>query len=171
DAEQQVSDGMYMIGQVATMHSDVFTLADLHENVSGGAQARLEAWREAVAPMDDTKAAPCDVAIVGVGMIVPGADSVDAYWNNVLQGVNTITEVPRSRWDWELYYDPDPNARDKVYSNWGGFIDETVFDPFKFGIPPMSMKVIDPMQLLSLEVCSRALADAGMADGNFDREN
>src|SRR5699024_1788902 len=47
DAEQQVSDGMYMIGQVATLHRDVFTLADLHENVSGGSQARLEQWAAA----------------------------------------------------------------------------------------------------------------------------
>ncbi|HVT37378.1 MAG TPA: SDR family NAD(P)-dependent oxidoreductase, partial [Nevskiaceae bacterium] len=65
----------------------------------------------------------------------------------------------------------DRNARDKVYSRWGGFLEEVPFDPTSYGIPPRSMKSIDPMQLLALEVARRTLADAGYAQGGFDREN
>ena len=32
------------------------------------------------------------------------------------------------RFDWQTYYDPDPQARDKIYSRWGGFIDPVPFD-------------------------------------------
>lgn len=169
DAEAQLHDGMFMIGQVATLNRATFTLADLHERVSVGATTRLEDWGRPAAAQ--TSAAPCDVAIIGIGVLAPGASDAQSYWDNILAGRSSITEVPRSRWDWELYYDPDRSARDKIYSKWGGFIDETVFDPFVYGIPPMSMKVIDPIQLLALESCSRALADAGLADGHFDREH
>ena len=169
DAGQQKRDGMYMIGQVATMRDQVVTCAELHENVSTRGTQRLlelesdvEARREA--------ASPSDVAVVGIGMVLPGAGDADSFWHNVVEKVSIIREVPRERWDWRLYFDPDMNARDKVYSKWGGFLDEITFDPLRFGIPPRSMKSIDPMQLLSLECTARALDDAGF-DDDFDREN
>src|SRR5262249_39069871 len=43
--------------------------------------------------------------------------------------------------------------------------------PTRYGIPPNSLRSIDPVQLLALEVVRRALEDAGYADGDFDREN
>jgi len=51
-------------------------------------------------------------------------------------------------------------------------IDEIDFDPLRYGIPPQSLAAIEPVQLLSLEVASRALADAGYDDPTryFDRE-
>src|SRR3546814_10056623 len=82
----------------------------------------------------------------------------------------SIREVPESRWDWKLFFDQNRKVRDKVYSRWGGFLEEIHFDPTRFGIPPKSMKSIDPMQLLALEGASRALDDAGYAKGGFDRE-
>ena len=44
-------------------------------------------------------------------------------------GVDAITEVPPDRWDWRLYYDPDPKAPDKIISKWGGFLPDVAFDP------------------------------------------
>jgi acyl transferase domain-containing protein len=49
-----------------------------------------------------------------------------------------------------VYYDPNPNARDKIVSKWGGFIDPIVFDPTKFRIPPRALKSIDPLQLFQV---------------------
>ncbi|MFB8790594.1 MAG: beta-ketoacyl synthase N-terminal-like domain-containing protein [Potamolinea sp.] len=82
-----------------------------------------------------------------------------------------MTEIPQSRWDWRLFYDPDKKARDKIYSKWGGFIDDVPFDPMRFGIPPKSLKSIEPLQLLALEAVRRALEDAKLTGGDFDREN
>src|SRR3546814_6681199 len=56
----------------------------------------------------------------------------------------SIREVPESRWDWKLFFDQNRKVRDKVYSRWGGFLEEIHFDPTRFGIPPKSMKSIDP---------------------------
>ncbi|MDP3294069.1 MAG: beta-ketoacyl synthase N-terminal-like domain-containing protein, partial [Nevskia sp.] len=166
----QYQDGMFMIGQVATLRDDVVTLDALHREVTEGGMAMLQA---AVAGKSARKqeAKPSDIAIVGVGTLLPKAQSREKYWENIVDQVCVIGEVPKDRWDWKMYFDADRKARDKVYSRWGGFLDEVVFDPISYGIPPKSMKSIDPMQLLTLEVTRRALADAGMSDGDFDREN
>ena len=171
DAAQKLR-GMYMIGQVATLHDKVLGVEELHRNVTDGAGALLsELAAEESAPAET--ASPSDIAIIGVGMILPQIDSADDFWGKVLNLESTITEVPKDRWDEELYFNPDKDARDKVYSRWGGFLDEVVFDPATFGIAPSSMKSIDPMQLLSLECTARALRDAGMGSGqaDFDREH
>ncbi|MES0872717.1 SDR family NAD(P)-dependent oxidoreductase [Sinimarinibacterium thermocellulolyticum] len=167
--DRQRSDGMYMIGQVATLRDRVQTLAELHAEVCDGAAQRLEAQAGA-AQARAAEARPSDVAIVGIGVTLPGANSPDDYWELILKQRSVLREAPRERWDPALFYDPDPKARDKVYSKWGGFLDEVPFDPLKFGIPPKSMKAIDPLQLLTLETAVRTLADAGYADGGFDRE-
>ena len=166
--EQQIVDGMYMIGQVATLTREPMSIADLHDRVCGQSQAMLAGFTDHIQSKIE-KAAPSDIAIVGIGVLLPKAPDVNQYWDNVLGRVNAITEVPRERWDWRLYFDADRNARDKIYSKWGGFIDELMFDPTRYGIPPNSMKSIDPMQLLTLETVNRAIEDAGLSD--FDREN
>src|SRR5262249_46466801 len=62
------------------------------------------------------------------------------------------------------------NAGKKTPCKWGGFLDDVVFDPLTYGIPPKSLSAIEPVQLLSLEIARRAIADAGYADRAFARE-
>ena len=83
------------------------------------------------------------------------------------------TPSPKSRadrWDWRLYYDADPKAPDKIVSKWGGFLPDVAFDPLRYGMPPSSLRSIEPAQLLALEVVRTALADAGYAERPFPRE-
>ncbi|MGH8446627.1 MAG: beta-ketoacyl synthase N-terminal-like domain-containing protein, partial [Solimonas sp.] len=168
--DRQLSDGMYMIGQVATLRSEPLSVTALHEDVCNAGQRLLEAVSAARVERAQ-KAQPSDVAIIGIGTLLPKAGSADEFWYHVLHKDIALGEVPKSRWDWTLYFDGDRKARDKVYSRWGGFLDEIPFDPMRFGIPPKSMKSIDPMQLLTLEVARRAVADAGYAEGGYDRGN
>jgi len=166
-AEQQLSAGMYMIGQVATLRDGTLPIAELHREVCSGAQALLE---QAAPAAPKPQAQPSDIAIVGIGLVLPKANDASEYWNNVLHKVSVIREAPESRWDWKLFFDENRKTRDKIYSRWGGFLEEIHFDPTRFGIPPRSMKSIDPMQLLTLEAASRALDDAGYSKGGYDRE-
>ena len=71
--------------------------------------------------------------------LFPKAKDLHTFWRNILDKVDTIEEVPLSHWDWRNYYDPDPLARDKIYSKWGGFLEDIEFDPTKYGIPPGSL--------------------------------
>ncbi|HEY1076538.1 MAG TPA: beta-ketoacyl synthase N-terminal-like domain-containing protein, partial [Fontimonas sp.] len=166
--QRQRDDGMFMIGQVATLRDRVVSIAELHSEVCDGASAVLAACADAATAPAAAK--PSDIAIIGIGVTLPRANTPDEYWDLILKQISVIREAPQQRWDAELIYDADPKARDKVYSKWGGFLDEIAFDPLKYGIPPKSMKAIDPLQLLTLETAARTLADAGYADGQFDRE-
>src|SRR5580704_824400 len=169
DEPAQHRDGMYMIGQVAVLRTEVGTLAELHAEVSEQS-AELVAQLDPAIEVNEPQGAPSDIAIVGMSVLLPGAQQPETFWTNVLRNKASFKEIPPERWDWRLYYEPSRSARDKVYSKWGGFLDEVEFDPFHFGIPPNSLKSIETMQLLGLEATRRALIDAGYERGDFDRE-
>jgi acyl transferase domain-containing protein/NAD(P)H-dependent flavin oxidoreductase YrpB (nitropropane dioxygenase family)/NAD(P)-dependent dehydrogenase (short-subunit alcohol dehydrogenase family) len=168
-AAEQWERGLYMIGQVAGLRDRIGTLAELHGDICAGSAARLEALPEpAVSP--EPALPPADIAIVGIGSIVPGASELATFWSNILNKVDAITEVPASRWDWRRYYDADRAAPDRIYSRWGGFVGDVPFDPIEFGMPPNSLRSIEPFQLLGLLAAHAALRDAGYADRPFPRE-
>ena len=50
------------------------------------------------------------VAVVGVGAILPDAGDAPAFWRNVKEGRYSITEVPKERWDPDLYFDHRQSA-------------------------------------------------------------
>ena len=170
DPDQQRLDGMYMLGQVAALRRDVLRIEELHRDVSAGGMALFDA----IAVPEPAAAAdappPCDVAIIGVGCVLPGAPDVRTFWSNVLNKVDAITEVPKDRFDADAYFDRDVKARDRIVSKWGGFLADVPFDPVKYGIPPSALPSIDSLQLLALEVVDQAMQDAGLADRPFPRE-
>jgi acyl transferase domain-containing protein/NAD(P)H-dependent flavin oxidoreductase YrpB (nitropropane dioxygenase family)/NAD(P)-dependent dehydrogenase (short-subunit alcohol dehydrogenase family)/acyl carrier protein len=167
DAEIQQAKGMYMIGQVIALQRQVISLAQLHARVTQGAAAWL-ARQSIPAFQQATRAEP--VAIVGMACIYPGAPDLESFWANILEDRDQVGEVPAERWSVNQYYAGANAAADKSVSKWGGFIDDTPFDPLRYGIPPAALAAIEPVQLLSLEVAAQALKDAGYASRWFDRE-
>jgi len=111
------------------------------------------------------------IAVIGLASILPQAHNLDEYWDNILNKINCISDIPASRWSIEDYYDPDPKVPDKSYCKRGGFIPDIDFDPMEFGLPPNILEVTDVSQLLALVVAKEALEDAGYGDErNWDRE-
>ncbi|MCA0926783.1 type I polyketide synthase [Ruegeria profundi] len=163
DQERQ---GVYMIGQLASLRDSASTIADLHADVCDGAVSYLkEAVPEAPRQEAFVEGPGSRVAITGISTILPKAQDQFQFWENILDKVDAITEVPERRWDWRRYFDEDRDAPDKSYSRWGGFVDEMPFDPIRYGIPPNSMTSVEPLQLLTLELVRKALEDAGFEDG------
>ena len=120
-----------------------------------------------------------EFAIVGMACVMPGAPDVETFWANVVDGVDSVTEVPASRWQQERHFDPDYDSAARgasdepmSISKWGGFVPEVGFDALAWGIPPASLASIDPAQLLALKAAGAALDDAGYGAGGrpFDRE-
>ncbi|SMB25369.1 Modular polyketide synthase [Sterolibacterium denitrificans] len=110
------------------------------------------------------------IAIIGMACIFPGAPNLQRYWDNIVNGVDAISEVPEQRWA-SLFYDPDSGEVDRFYCRRGGFVDDYVdFDPLKYGVMPRAAASADPDQLLSLRVGIEALEDAGYASREFPRE-
>ena len=173
DAERQARDGMYMIGQVAALRGKVVSMAELHEDVCEGSGKVLQAAAASAPRTSRKKRAPeppCDVAIVGMACLLPDARNSQELWANLVAKHDAVGEVSKERFNIDLYYDQDRGARDKVYSRWGGFLNPVAFDPVRYGIPPNSLRSIDPMQLLSLVIVDQALGDAGYSEREFDRE-
>jgi acyl transferase domain-containing protein/NAD(P)-dependent dehydrogenase (short-subunit alcohol dehydrogenase family)/acyl carrier protein len=172
EKEKQLEQGMYMIGQIASLHEGVCSVRELHEAVSAGSAEWLKHVEAPQLAAEEEPAAekPCDIAIVGVSCMLPKAANVREFWANIVGKVNAITEVPKTRFDADRHFDPDKKARDKMYSRWGGFLSDVAFDPMHYGIPPNALASIDPMQLLALLAVEDALKDAGLDSKPFNRE-
>jgi len=103
------------------------------------------------------------IAVVGMAGRFPGAPNTRHFWSNLRNGVTSIIEVPKSRWDADEFFDPDPNADNRTYAKWGGFIqDVDRFDSLFFNISPAEAEVMDPQQRLFMQVCWQAFEDAGL---------
>ncbi|MBD1559673.1 SDR family NAD(P)-dependent oxidoreductase [Vibrio sp. S9_S30] len=110
-------------------------------------------------------AQPQHIAIVGIAGRYPKASSLHEFWQNLVQGVDTITEIPASRWDHSRYFDERKGVLGKTYSKWGGFIDGVdEFDPLFFNISPHDAEFMDPQERIFLQCAYHALEDAGYAD-------
>ncbi|MCM3926284.1 polyketide synthase, partial [Frankia sp. AiPs1] len=106
------------------------------------------------------------IAVIGMAVLLPGAPDLAAYWQNLLAGIESISEAPPHRWD-PQFYDPagalEPHP-ERIYCRRGGFVDEYAYaDPLRFGIPPADVAGIEPDQLLALQVAASAIDDAGGA--------
>jgi short-subunit dehydrogenase len=122
---------------------------------------QLERRRATASPLT---AAGEPVAIVAMSCRFPNADSPEALWDVLREGVDVIGEFPRDRgWDVDGIYDPDPEARGKTTVVRGGFLDTAAdFDAAFFNISPREALAMDPQQRLLLEIAWEALERASI---------
>jgi natural product biosynthesis luciferase-like monooxygenase protein len=102
------------------------------------------------------------IAVIGLSCRFPEAPGPAAFWDLLVNARDVVTEVPRDHWDWRCVFDSNPEADNKTYSRWGGFLrDIALFDAGFFNISPREARLLDPQQRLFLEVAWEAFEDAG----------
>ena len=120
-----------------------------------------EVLAQPVAPAT-TCVEPDPVVVVAMACRFPGAPDLAAFWENLSNGVDAITEVPPDRWANDLFYDKNPAVPGKVNTKCAGFVDDiALFDADLFAISPYEAAEIDPQQRMLLEVSWRLIENAG----------
>ncbi|MBI2423068.1 MAG: SDR family NAD(P)-dependent oxidoreductase [Candidatus Hydrogenedentes bacterium] len=106
-----------------------------------------------------------------MGCLFPKAQSLGAYWANIKNGVDGITEIPETHWAVGDYFDEDPKRPDFTYGKRGGFLDPVDFNPMHYNMPPNTLEATDTAQLFGMLAAEMALDDAGYgATKEFDRQ-
>ncbi len=99
------------------------------------------------------KAVDAEVAIIGMAVNVPGADSLDGFWQNLVDARESIH-----------YF--EPNKGDRV--NARGILKNPLgFDEQFFEMTPVEARFIDPQQRLLLELAWQSLENAGYSPKDF----
>jgi reducing polyketide synthase SwnK len=104
-----------------------------------------------------------DIAIVSMAVRLPGGITTpEEFWELLDSGGDTVTDVPKDRWDADALYDADPDSPGKAYCTKGGFLGSVgSFDAQLFGISPREAQALHPSQQVMLETSWEALERAG----------
>ena len=103
-----------------------------------------------------------EIAVVGVGCTLPDAHDPETLWENILDKKYSISPMPESRFDYDLYYDPDRSAEDKTYTALAGHIDDFEFDFDRFGYAEGKEKRLSRSQKMVLQTAYKAVEHAGL---------
>jgi acyl transferase domain-containing protein/acyl carrier protein len=107
-----------------------------------------------------------DVAIVGMSCRFPGARTVAEFWQNVADGVESISRLS----DQELLESGVPQAdlANPAYVKAAPILEEpALFDAAFFGFSPTEARTMDPQQRILLELAYEALEDAACVPDRY----
>jgi acyl transferase domain-containing protein len=101
-----------------------------------------------------------DVAVIGMACRLPGAQDIDQFWENLRDGVESISFFSK---DELLLANLDPNILNTPgFVNAGSVLEDVdKFDASFFGFNPREAECMDPQQRFFLECAWHALEDGG----------
>src|SRR5215470_9250806 len=107
------------------------------------------------------------IAVIGMSGRFPGARNVDQFWQNLRDGVESISWFSKE----ELLaagVNPDLVNRPGYVRAKGIVDDADLFDASFFGFHPAEASVLDPQQRLFMECAWEAIEDAGYDSETYD---
>ncbi|MBY6263490.1 SDR family NAD(P)-dependent oxidoreductase [Azospirillum sp. 412522] len=100
------------------------------------------------------------IAVVGLACRLPGADSPDAFWRVLRDGVETITRFAPEELE-AAGFDRSVTGQPGFVAAKGVLAEADSFDAGFFGFSPREAALMDPQQRVFLECAWMALEDAG----------
>jgi len=112
-------------------------------------------------------AAPEGIAIVGMSGRFPGANSVELFWHNLMQGVDSVSTFREDELEYSVVT-KDAIEQGQKFIRARGVLDGVdMFDAEFFGMYPKEVQMIDPQHRLFLECAWEALESAGHASESY----
>jgi acyl transferase domain-containing protein/NAD(P)H-dependent flavin oxidoreductase YrpB (nitropropane dioxygenase family) len=108
-----------------------------------------------------------DIAIVSIALKGPGANDIDEYWQNILEKICSIDEIPDKKWRTSDFYDPDIEATDKTYGNVAGITEFDISNSINYGFQPKAAGEIDRMQIVALQLAEELVTNLGYNPKTF----
>lgn len=110
------------------------------------------------------RAASPDIAILGYGCRLPGADDPEGFWRLMVEGRCAVGSIGPDRWSARAFLSGDRAATGRTYTAAAGLLEDPLgFDAAFFGISPREAAQMDPQQRLILQVAWEAIEHAGLA--------
>ena len=106
------------------------------------------------------------IAVIGLSGRFPGAKNIDEFWNNLCNGVNSISHFTEEQVI-EEGISPELVKKPGYVKAWGSLEDIDKFDAQFFGYNPREAEVLDPQQRIFLEESWKALEDANYNTEKF----
>jgi len=105
-----------------------------------------------------TSAEEMNVAVVGMAGVFPGAKNINEFWINLKNGVDSVTEIPKERFNSTA----KTFSHEEISTKYGGFIDGfDCFDASVFNIHRKAAEYMDPQHRHFLEQVWTAFEHAG----------
>ena len=114
-----------------------------------------------------------DIAIVGISLKLPMADSLDEYWSLLSNSVNCIRDLPDNRKkDIDDYINYSDAFGEEARYVKGGYLDSIdKFDYEFFKLTPKEASLMEPCQRLFLETAFESIEDAGYSEKDIRGSN
>ncbi len=107
------------------------------------------------------------IAIIGMSGRFPGAKNVDQFWQNLVQGVDSVSRFSEQELEYSVAT-PEGLAQGQKFIPARGVIDGVdLFDADFFGMYPKEAQRTDPQHRLFLECAWEALESAGHAPESY----
>ena len=110
-----------------------------------------------------------EIAVIGVSGKFPEANNVKEFWNNIVEGKNSVLEFSNE----ELIEGGENknNIENESYVRFGSFLeDKKYFDSTFFDYSPSEAELMNPQIRIFHECCWHALEDSGYANSQLSNQ-
>ena len=174
DEKTCLREGQFMSGAAAGAVNGVRALSEFHRDlVEGPLELTLPEREEAPEPSRVPRVRSREngerIAVTGMALVNSLGNAPAEIWEACLSMRSGLTEVPRSRWDHSIFFNPDPRVRGKTYCKVGAF-SKIQISRKELGIAPQDFRTMADSTRLTLRLAEEAVRQSGLLDSGIPRE-
>jgi acyl transferase domain-containing protein/NAD(P)H-dependent flavin oxidoreductase YrpB (nitropropane dioxygenase family)/acyl carrier protein/NAD(P)-dependent dehydrogenase (short-subunit alcohol dehydrogenase family) len=161
DAEHR-ERGNFLVGDSLAFFKEPVSIQEIHEQYFDGKSRLFRNMNQLEIFSSPNNKIKDEIAVVGMGCTLPHADTPDMLWDNILNKRYSISEMPETRFNKALYYNPDRKAPDTTYTTLAGHVDDFEFDCERFGYAEGKEKRLSRSQKMVLATAYKAVESGGL---------